>query len=130
MHELSICAALLRRVEALAASKAGRVSAVRVTAGPLSGVEPDLLAQAFRVARTGTRASTAELIIERAPVRIRCLRCRHETETAANALTCPACGGERTQLLSGDELLLTGIDLLEAGPGADASAPRSCPPGS
>ena len=123
MHELSICTALLRRVEVLASNEAGRVSAVRVTAGPLSGVEPHLLVQAFRVARTGSKASTAELIIERAPVQIRCLGCGYETETAPNALACPACGSERTQLLSGDELLLTGIDLLEADAGLDLSAP-------
>ena len=123
MHELSICTALLRRVEALAPNEAGRVSAVRVTAGPLSGVEPELLVRAFRMARPGSKASTAELIIERAPVRIRCLGCAYETETAPNALVCPACGSERTQLLSGDELLLTGIDLLEADPGLDRSAP-------
>ena len=65
----------------------------------------------------------AELIIEWAPVRIRCLRCALETETVPNALACRACGSERTQLLSGDELLLTGIDLLEADPGLDPSAP-------
>lgn len=123
MHELSICTALLRRVQALAADLAGRVSAVHVRAGPLSGVEPDLLVQAFRVARAGSKASMAELIIERAPVRIRCLECACEAETMSNVLTCPACGSELTQLLSGDELLLTGIDLLEADPGLDLSAP-------
>ena len=123
MHELSICTALLRQVEALASNEVGRVSAVRMTAGPLSGVEPDLLAQAFHVARTGSKMSMAELIIERTPVRIRCLGCAFESEAAPNALACPTCGSERTQLLSGDELLLTGIDLLEADP---APIPLPC----
>ena len=123
MHELSICTALLRQVEALASNEVGRVSAVRMTAGPLSGVEPNLLAQAFHVARTGGKMSMAELIIEWAPVRIHCLGCALETEASPNALACPTCGSERTQLLSGDELLLTGIDLLEADP---APIPLPC----
>jgi len=101
------------------------VHAIRVLIGPLSGIEPELLMHAFRAACTATRVGAAELLIERAPVRVRCLECRHEGERATSTLTCGACGSERTQLLSGDELLLTGIDLEPS----DTRAQRRAPAG-
>ena len=48
MHELAVCQALLERVEAMAAARGARaVKRVTVRVGPLSGVEPQLLASAF-----------------------------------------------------------------------------------
>ncbi|MEW5973748.1 MAG: hydrogenase maturation nickel metallochaperone HypA [Pseudomonadota bacterium] len=114
MHELSVARALLRQVGRVAGVHGGsRVRRVTVRIGPLSGVEPALLAQAFPQARAGTAAAGAELMIETVPVRIRCLACGHEDETAPNHLRCPACGGTDTRLLGGDELLLVSLELEE-----------------
>jgi hydrogenase nickel incorporation protein HypA/HybF len=117
MHELSICQALLDQVEDIARREdAVRVDVIRLHLGPLSGVVPDLLAQAFTVARAGTMAEDAELAIESLPIRIRCIECGAQSEAAPNRLLCGACGGYRTQLLSGDELVLASVELVRAEP--------------
>ena len=115
MHELSVCQALLEQVEEIARREAAvRVDVIRLHLGPLAGVVPDLLAQAFSIARAGTIAEDAELTIESLPIRIRCIECGAETEATPNRLLCGECGDYRTQLLSGDELLLASVELIRA----------------
>jgi hydrogenase nickel incorporation protein HypA/HybF len=112
MHELSVCQAMLAQVEEIAAREgADSVATIVIRIGPLSGVVPDLLQQAFTIARAGTLAAEAELVTEVQPIRIRCLACDAETDAEANRLLCGACGGYRTQVISGDELLLASVEL-------------------
>ena len=90
MHELAICQALIDEVTSVArAEKANRVSDVFVSVGPLSGVEHPLMQNAFPIAAA-----------------VLCGECGEESEVPANKLVCKRCGNWRTQLLSGDELVL------------------------
>ena len=112
MHELSICQGMLSQVSAIAARhRAHRVTRIRVQVGPLSGVEPQLLAQAFPLARAGTVAAEAELELESLPIRVLCQRCGAESAATANRLLCAQCGDYHTRLVSGDELLLASVEL-------------------
>ncbi len=112
MHELSVCEALLSQVRATAGTNhATSVGRITVRLGPLSGVEPDLLSQAFSIARNGPLTSDASLHIETQPIRIRCRECGNENEALANRLLCAACNGFRVDLISGDELLLAQVEL-------------------
>lgn len=119
MHELSVCQQLLRQVARLAATHdAGRVDSIRLRIGPLSGVQPELLRQAFPFASAGTVADGARLVIETAAVRVHCLHCGEDGDALPNRLLCPHCGQWQTRLVSGDELLLVSVDLGQVG--ADA----------
>lgn len=112
MHELSVCQGMLRQVMDIARQKQARaVTRIRVSIGPLSGVEPQLLAQAFPIASAGTPAAGATLELESLPVRVRCDQCGAESEARPNRLLCGACGDYHTRLLSGDELLLLSVEL-------------------
>ncbi|RCX26554.1 hydrogenase maturation nickel metallochaperone HypA [Thioalbus denitrificans] len=112
MHELALCQALLRQVEAVAAEhNASSVSRILLRYGPLSGVEPHLLRQAYPLAAAGTPAEGAELVMEESPVRVRCRTCGVESEAVPNRLVCAACGDWHTDLVSGDELLLASLEL-------------------
>jgi hydrogenase nickel incorporation protein HypA/HybF len=107
MHELAICQALIGEVSAVARAKdASSVTDVYVSVGPLSGVEGPLMRNAFPIAAAGTVASQAALHLQRTPVRVSCEDCGAETEVSANRLICGCCSNWRTQLISGDELLL------------------------
>jgi hydrogenase nickel incorporation protein HypA/HybF len=125
VHELSICQALLEQVEAVARQEGAlQVVQVRVGIGPLSGVEPQLLQQAFQLARAGSIAATASLLIDRLPVRVSCRECGQETEAEVANLVCGNCGDWHTRLISGDEMLLTQVELVRetpAGKPADAT---------
>lgn len=113
MHELSICQSLLSQVTALAIQhQAQQVTGITVHLGPLGGVVPELLIQAFSIAAAGTVAELAKLMIVALPVKIRCQQCDFESEVEPNHLVCPACGHWRTQLLSGDEMLLASVEFM------------------
>ena len=117
MHELSICQSLLSQVRDIAAERqAHAVSSITIGIGALSGVEPQLLKNAYSIASAGTIAEHAELIIEHRPIRVRCNQCGSESDALANKLICKECGNWRTTLISGDELLLMSVELKKAEP--------------
>lgn len=113
MHELSVCQALIDQVENLACEqRARRVLSLVVGVGPLSGVEISLLKQAYPVAAAGTVAEGAELELEHCPIRVHCRTCGEESVATANRLLCASCGDWQTDLVSGDELVLTRVEFL------------------
>jgi hydrogenase nickel incorporation protein HypA/HybF len=114
MHELSVCQAMLRQVDEIASrEQAKEVNRIVIRIGPLSGVVPDLLQQAFTIARAGTIAASADLVTETQTVRVHCLQCGYESDVQPNRLICSRCGGYRTRLISGDELLLASVELTK-----------------
>lgn len=116
MHELAICQGMLAQVATIAAQHhAVAVAAIHLRIGPLSGVEPQLLNQAFPLASAGTVAAGARLVVEALPVVVRCRRCGAESEAPPNRLLCAECGDWNTELMKGDELLLASVELTTAG---------------
>jgi hydrogenase nickel incorporation protein HypA/HybF len=103
---------MLHQVEVIALrEKAAAVERIVLRMGPLCGVVPELLHRAFTLARAGSIAEQAKLTTEIQPVRIHCLQCGYESEVPVNHLICDSCGSYRTQLISGDELLLARVEL-------------------
>jgi hydrogenase nickel incorporation protein HypA/HybF len=111
MHELAICQALIVQIEDIAGKRPGRVRQVRLGIGPLAGVEPRLLADAYPLVCAGTIAEGSQLEIEETDIRVRCRVCGAETMATPNRLICGTCGDWHTDLLTGDELLLLRIEL-------------------
>jgi len=120
MHELAICQSLMDQVEQIA-SERGAQSVIRIVVGmgPLSGVEEQLLKNAYPIASAGTIAENAELIVENLPIKVRCNQCGSESEATPNKLTCRQCGDWRTTLISGDELMLMSVELEKTKTTAD-----------
>jgi hydrogenase nickel incorporation protein HypA/HybF len=112
MHELAVCQALIQQVDAIARERhAQRVISIVVRIGPLAGVEPGLLRSAYSIASAGTLAEDANLVLEQSSVRVRCLECGGESEVLSNRLLCGFCGQWRTEVLTGEELLLASVEL-------------------
>lgn len=112
MHELAVCQGLLREVERVATQHdAGVVERIVLRVGALSGVEPPLLERAFEVARMGTVAENAELVIESGPVVIKCRQCGGTCAVPVNRLLCTYCGDWRVRVTEGEELLLQSVEL-------------------
>ena len=113
MHELAVCQALIDQVEEIALrERADQVLSIHLGIGPLSGVEPHLLEQAFSIARAGGVAAGAELLIDNLPVQVSCDQCGQTTDALPARLLCGACGNWRTRLVSGDELQLLHVELV------------------
>jgi hydrogenase nickel incorporation protein HypA/HybF len=112
VHELSVCQALLTQVAEIAAGRgASVVERITIEVGPLSGVEPALLASAFAIVRAGGCAAEAALLIESTTVTIGCMACGAQSQTEPNRLICAVCGGFRTRVVAGDELRLRRVEL-------------------
>ena len=79
MHELAVCQALMGQLNTIAEREhAERILSLELRIGPLSGVVPELLSQAFPIASAGSLAAGAELNIRQLPVRVSCRDCGAE----------------------------------------------------
>ena len=115
MHELAICQSLMDQVNDIALQRHSTcVTSIILGIGPLSGVEAELLRNAYPFASAGSVAEHAELIIETLTIRVKCDSCGTESEAKPNKLICKQCGDWHTTLVSGDELLLMSVELETA----------------
>jgi hydrogenase nickel incorporation protein HypA/HybF len=111
MHEYSLIRALLRQVREIARQHAATaVTEVAVSTGPLSGVEPLLLASAFEHLAADDMPG-ARLTIDEVPLIIACEECRRETSLMSIQFRCPGCGGGRTRVVGGEEVVLRHVAL-------------------
>jgi len=124
VHELAVCQGLINEVERIAREhNAGRIDAIVLSIGPLSGIEPHLLRRAFDIACLDTVAKDAELVIETGPVVVECRSCGASSEVRANCLLCPSCGDWQMNIKQGDEMLLLRLEvsgIAESGITSDA----------
>ena len=110
MHEYSLIQALLDRVAAAARQHGAiRVERLRVQVGELAGVERDLLASAYELARTGTCCAAAELELVTVPARWECSRCATALPQGG-VLQCGNCGAP-ARLAGGDEIVLERLEM-------------------
>lgn len=110
MHEYSVGQALMERIGAEArAHGATAIHRVHLTIGELSGVEPDLLANAFSILKERTLCERATLEITRVPARWACPTCRADIP-AGEVLRCRTCG-DAARLAGGDEIVLAQLEM-------------------
>ena len=110
MHEYSLIRSLLDRVAAAARQHgAVRVERLRVRVGELAGVDRELLASAFELARAGTCCDGAELEVVAAPARWECSQCKTELPQGG-VLRCGSCGAP-ARLAGGDEIILERLEM-------------------
>jgi len=90
------------------------IAVVHLQIGPLSGVVPQLLRDAFPIASAGTAAYGAKLQITESDITVHCSQCGKDSPARSNRLICGHCGAWQTRLVSGDELLLERVEMDEA----------------
>ena len=110
MHEYSIVAALVDRVQREVDARPGAVvRKLHVRIGELAGVELELLRAAYMTFRERGVCADAELAIEPVAAVWRCTRCDQPIAPGA-VLRCPRC--ERPAgLAAGDEITLERIEM-------------------
>lgn len=111
MHEMSIARAIYRQIEHAEQEQKGlQPIACEVEIGPLSGIEPLCLQTAFADLMNEV-GRVIELTIQEVPLQGRCRDCDVESSIEGFQFTCPACGGLRMQITSGDQIQLLSIDF-------------------
>jgi hydrogenase nickel incorporation protein HypA/HybF len=113
MHELSIALEILDVAAEEAGRQGGRVAAIHLTLGPLSGVVKDALVSAFELAREGTPFEGAELLVREVPVVAHCPACEEDRMLASvQSLICPVCGTPTPRVVSGRELEVAALEIV------------------
>jgi hydrogenase nickel incorporation protein HypA/HybF len=108
MHELSVTQGIVESV--CEAVPEGRVLAVTVEIGKLSGVVADSVRFCFDLCAQGTRLDGARLDIVDVPGRGRCGSCQQEIEIAELVTRCP-CGNPFLEILRGQELRIRSVEV-------------------
>jgi hydrogenase nickel incorporation protein HypA/HybF len=112
MHELSIALSILDLVAEEAERQGGRVLAVHLKLGPLSGVVKDALVSAYNLARESTPLEQAELLVEEVPIVAYCPACATQrTLTLAQGLCCPICDTPTPEVVSGREMDVVALEI-------------------
>lgn len=121
MHELAVAQAIVAAAERHAEGRP--VTVVRVKVGRLRQVVPEYLDFYFEVAAKETPCEGAALEWERVPSLLRCGTCRAEWDPAPPParngdelvvrFRCPECESPDHSVVSGDELVVESIDVIE-----------------
>jgi len=112
MHELSIALSILELVEEQAELQGGRVAAVHLKLGRLSGVVKEALVSAYEMVREGTPLAQTELVIEEVPLVAHCPVCVADHPLpSVQQLGCPVCGDLTAQIISGRELEVYALEI-------------------
>jgi hydrogenase nickel incorporation protein HypA/HybF len=116
MHELSIAMSLLDVVaEELERQGGGRVVAIHMKLGPLSGVVKEALCSAYVLAREGTEMEDAELVVEEVPIVAFCGPCGGARPiVSVLEIVCPDCGEPTPEIINGRELEVVGLEIAES----------------
>lgn len=109
MHELSITQGIVESV--CEAVPEGKVLAVTVEIGKLSGVVPDSVRFCFDLCAQGTRLEGARLDVIDVPGQGRCGSCQRELDMPELVTTCP-CGNPFLEILRGRELRIRFVEVM------------------
>lgn len=112
MHELSICRSIADIVGRHAEGRSVRT--VHLQVGQLRQIVPDTLVYCWSLINEETPLASTELAVEHIPAAIRCRTCDHDQVITEAILVCGACGGHEVTIVSGEEFLITSLDLAEA----------------
>jgi hydrogenase nickel incorporation protein HypA/HybF len=114
MHELAIAQNILEIVQqSVPEEQAPWVRWIRMRIGPLSGVVADSLEFCFSAIISDTKMRQARLAIEQAPMVSRCKNCQHEFQMEDLTFLCPTCESSNLELISGKELEIVEIELID-----------------
>jgi hydrogenase nickel incorporation protein HypA/HybF len=108
---MAIATELMSRLEEiLRAHDLRSFSAIRVQAGAMRGVVPEALEIAFAAVSADTPAEGATLELTVSPATARCRHCGEEFAPTTDNFLCPACRRADAEVLSGNEIILIGVE--------------------
>jgi hydrogenase nickel incorporation protein HypA/HybF len=111
VHELSLCRAIAGIAKQHAQGRPVRRIGLRV--GELRQVVPDTLVYCWSIVSEHHGLAGSVLDVESVPARITCRACTHSRPLTQPLLLCEECGSDDVTVDSGEEFLVTTLDLAE-----------------
>jgi hydrogenase nickel incorporation protein HypA/HybF len=120
VHELSICRSISGIVTEHAAGRP--VARIHVRVGQLRQIVPDTLAHCWELvaATPGSPLAGSVLEVDSVPAGVDCRACGAHTVLTEPVPRCAACGGCEVAIVTGEEFLVTSLDLAPVGARAEA----------
>jgi hydrogenase nickel incorporation protein HypA/HybF len=114
MHECSLVRGLISHVlHVIESNTPCSVQEVVVSAGPLSGVEPLLVEQAFDQLKSDAGLGGCRLLVEVTELMADCESCRCSFAVQDFVFRCPNCNSSSITVTAGDEFRLLRVKVLE-----------------
>ena len=111
MHEIQFAQNIVKVLEdQIADPEVGDVKKVYLEVGQLHYIVPEILDTGFANIPKDEKLKNAKLEIKVIPVKIKCLKCGREKEVEESDYLCRECSGEKTEIISGKEFMVTGIE--------------------
>jgi hydrogenase nickel incorporation protein HypA/HybF len=112
MHELSIAMSIVEMAEEEAERHGGRVAAVHLKLGKLSGVVKEALLSSYEMACEDTPLAGSRLMVEELPIIVYCTPCQAKRElSSAQWFCCPECGTPAAEVVQGRELEVVALEI-------------------
>lgn len=112
MHELSIAMSIVEMAEQEAQRHGGRVAAVHLKLGMLSGVVKEALLSSYEMASADTALAGSQLMVEDVPIIVYCPSCQEQRQIkSAQWFCCPECGTPTSEVVQGKELELVALEI-------------------
>jgi len=112
MHELSLCGSIYEIADRAAAGRP--VTVIHLQIGRLRQIVPETLRYCWTLVSDQTDLSGSQLEVESVPVTLRCLDCDFTTTLVdLFVVLCTQCGGNHVKVASGEEFMLTSVELAE-----------------
>ena len=112
MHEYGIVQSMLKQLMPLVEAEADEyVRQISVAVGPLSGIEPLQLQEAFELLKPQFGLNDCELDLQVSTLKARCQACRRVVDLENFEFVCPLCGERELELLEGDRILVRSLTL-------------------
>lgn len=112
MHEMSIAKNIIEIIkESVDKKDLKSIDTVVLKVGELSGVVPDSLQFSLEAISNGTELENVEYKMTKIPFIIRCTVCNQESNNESGIVKCQVCGSMETEVVSGNELLVSEIIL-------------------
>lgn len=112
MHELSLCNSIVSIVDRAAAGRP--VDTVHLDLGRFRQVVPDTLTYCWGLVTATSALAGSRLEVHQIEITLGCLTCNATTSPDTElVLVCGSCGGGDVSLLTGEEFMITSLDLKE-----------------
>lgn len=129
MHERSLVQSLIRQVESIVAEQgAAKATEIEVSIGPLSGVEPLLVQEAYELLSPDSQLAGARLVIHSSNLEVVCRHCDNRFVLESFRFRCPACQSGEIEITSGEDFRLLRITIEEECDHPTAGKPQEAMP--
>ncbi len=88
----------------------GEVKTVFIEVGELRYIVPDILVSGFKAVPKKKKLQKADLNIKVLPLKVKCTSCGVLSIADKTDLRCPVCTSGKTELVSGNEITIKGIE--------------------